>query len=220
MKVYGSATSACTHKVLMVLAEKGAKAELIEVDVLRGEDKRPEHLARMPFGEIPAIVDGGFVLYESRAIIRYLDQRLPGASLTPSDPRQRGLMEQWISVEQSYVSGPVWDLVRAGPVYDIIRQSPAVDLFPPPPSDERVAEARAELKRAFGVLDAALANGPYLAGPRFSLAEVTFLPYLTYLSASGGADLIAEHRHLAEWWERISARPTWRVSGKVLTDVK
>ncbi|MEV0401053.1 glutathione S-transferase N-terminal domain-containing protein [Actinoallomurus sp. NPDC050550] len=131
MRVYGSATSACTHKVLMVFAEKGHEAELVEVDVLRGQDKLPEHVARMPFGEIPVLDDDGFLLYESRAIIRYLDQRLPGPSLTPDDIRLRGLMEQWISVEQSYVSGPVWDLVRAGPVYDIIRRSPAVALFPP-----------------------------------------------------------------------------------------
>jgi glutathione S-transferase len=219
MKLYGSATSACTHKVLMVFAEKGQEAELVEVDVLRGEDKQPEHMARMPFGEIPTLDDDGFVLYESRAIIRYLDQRLPGPSLTPDDPRLHGLMEQWISVEQSYVSGPVWDLVRAGPVYEIIRRSPAVDLFPPRPDDESIAAARAELKRAFGVLDAALATGPYLAGPEFSLAEVTFLPYLTYLSASHGGDLIAERPHLAEWWHRISSRPTWQAVGKVLTSI-
>jgi glutathione S-transferase len=204
MKVYGSATSACTHKVLMVFAEKGHEAELVEVDVLRGEDKQPEHVARMPFGEIPALDDDGFLLYESRAIIRYLDQRLPGPSLTPDDPR---------------LSGPVWDLVRSGPVYEIIRRSPAVDLFPPRPDDESIAGARAELARAFGVLDAALADQPYLAGPEFSLAEVTFLPYLTYLSASGGGDLIAERPHLAAWWDRISARPSWRAVGRVLTSI-
>ncbi|MEV0401052.1 glutathione S-transferase C-terminal domain-containing protein [Actinoallomurus sp. NPDC050550] len=69
------------------------------------------------------------------------------------------------------------------------------------------------------MLDAALADRPYLAGPRFSLAEVTFLPYLTYLVASGGGDLINERPHLAAWWDRISTRPTWRAVGRVLTSV-
>ncbi|WNE94030.1 glutathione S-transferase N-terminal domain-containing protein [Streptomyces luomodiensis] len=216
MKVYGTTTSACTHKVLMVLAEKGCEAELVEVSVLKGEDKSPEHRVRQPFGEIPVLEDDGYLLYESRAIIRYLDQRLPGPSLTPADLRSRGLMEQWISIEQSYVSGPVWELVRSGPVYDVIRNSPGAALMPPPPDAAAITAARAELAQAFDVADARLAEHPYLAGPDFSLAEVTWLPYLQYLFASGGGDLVTQRPHLARWWQQISNRPTWQAVGKVL----
>ncbi|WP_030517774.1 glutathione S-transferase family protein [Nocardia sp. NRRL WC-3656] len=216
MKVYGTATSACTHKVLMVLAEKDQHADLVEVSVLAGHDKSPEHRRRQPFGEIPVLEDDGFVLYESRAIIRYLDRRLPGLSLTPSDIRSHGLMEQWISVEQSYVSGPVWELVRGGPVYDIIRASPGAKYLPPPPDADAVAAARGELATAFDVADAVLADQEFLAGSEFTLAEVTWLPYLQYLVASGGGDLIGARPHLARWWRQISGREAWRRVGRVL----
>ena len=218
MKVYGTATSACTHKVLLVLAEKDHEAELVTVSVLKGEDKSPEHRRRQPFGEIPVLEDDGFLLYESRAIIRYLDQRLRGPSLTPADPRQRGLMEQWISIEQSYVSGPVWELVRGGPVYDIIRRSPAVRLLPPPPDEASLRRARDELAVAFDIADATLARQEYLAGPTFSLAEVTWLPYLQYLFASNGGDLVTERTNLARWWTTVSRRPTWMRVGQVLVE--
>ncbi|MEU4343916.1 glutathione S-transferase N-terminal domain-containing protein [Nocardia sp. NPDC023852] len=216
MKVYGTATSACTHKVLMVLAEKDHQAELIEVSVLKGHDKSPEHRERQPFGEIPVLEDDGFLLYESRAIIRYLDQRLLGPALTPDNLQLRGLMEQWISIEQSYVSGPVWELVRGGPVYEIIRESPAAPLLPPPPDQDAIVAARAALATPFDVADATLARQEFLAGPEFSLAEVTWLPYLQYLVASNGADLIDARPNLARWWREISGRPTWLRVGKVL----
>ncbi|ONI79960.1 hypothetical protein ALI144C_24910 [Actinosynnema sp. ALI-1.44] len=215
MKVYGSAISSVTQKVLMVFAEKGQEPELVEVDPLKGEDKAPEHLARQPFGEIPVLDDDGFVLYESRAIIRYLDQRLPGPSLTPADLRARGLMEQWISVEQCEVSGPVWEIVRAGPVYDILRASDAGGLYPPPPQDAGAA-ARAHLERAFDIVDTALATQEFLAGAEFSLAECTWLPYLNYLFASRHGHLVTDRPNLAAWWQRVSTRPTWQRVGRVL----
>ena len=85
----------------MLLEERQAKAELVVVDVMKGEHKEPAHLARQPFGQIPAFEDGDLRLYESRAILRYLDETLPGTPLTPKDPKGRALMEQWISVETS-----------------------------------------------------------------------------------------------------------------------
>ncbi|MFB9905676.1 glutathione S-transferase family protein [Allokutzneria oryzae] len=220
MKVYGTTTSAATHPVLTVFAEKGHEPELVHVSILGGADKSPENLKRQPFGEVPVLEDDGFLLYESRAIIRYLDRRLSGPSLTPSDAREHGLMEQWISIEQCYVSGPVWTVVRGGPVYDLIRQSPAFRTMPPAPDTAELARARGELARAFDVADRDLAGRAYLAGDQFSLAEVSWLPYLEYLFASHGGDLVLERPNLADWWQRISSRPSWQKVGKVLTDLE
>src|SRR3954451_8131968 len=102
MKVYGHPMSTCTRKVLTTLAEKGHEAEFVMVDIMKGEHKLPAHIARQPFGVIPAIDDDGFVLYESRAIMRYLDEKLSGPRLAPPEPKDRAVMEQWISIEQSY----------------------------------------------------------------------------------------------------------------------
>src|SRR5690349_9913106 len=111
MKLFGNPFSSCTRKALIVLAEKRADATLVSVDLLQGEHKGPAHLARHPFGVIPVLDDDGFVLFESRAILRYLDARLPGPSLTPSGLRDRARMDQWLSVDQSYVAPPIRSLV-------------------------------------------------------------------------------------------------------------
>ncbi|WP_028933379.1 glutathione S-transferase family protein [Pseudonocardia spinosispora] len=219
MKVYGTATSAATHPVLMVLAEKEHEAELVHVSILKGEDKLPEHRRLQPFGEVPVLEDDGFLLYESRAIMRYLDRRLPGIQLSPADPQAWALMEQWISIEQCYVSSPVWEMVRSGPVYDIIRRSVGMEL-PPPPDAAGVAAARSTLATAFDVADTTLGGQQYLAGDTFSLAEVSWLPYLQYLVASNGGDLITERPNLARWWAAISTRPSWARVGHVLEEAE
>src|SRR5579883_1276415 len=73
MKLYGHPISTCTRKVLFTAQEKGHKLELVVVDLAKGEHKSADHLSRQPFGQVPALDDGGFALYESRAIARYLD---------------------------------------------------------------------------------------------------------------------------------------------------
>ena len=70
MRLYGHPLSSCTRKVLVALAEKGEGAELVPIDLFRGEHKAPPHLARHPFGVVPVLDDDGWVLFESRAIIR------------------------------------------------------------------------------------------------------------------------------------------------------
>src|SRR5438128_562767 len=99
MILYGHPGSGCTRKVLTILAEKGIEAPLVLIDMSRGEHKGVEHLARHPFGVIPALAIDGFTMYESRAIVRYLEDRFPSPSLTPTDRRSRAMMEQYLSVE-------------------------------------------------------------------------------------------------------------------------
>ncbi len=71
MKLFGHPLSSCTRKVLVTLSEKGATADFTLVDLFVAEHKAQQHLSRQPFGVIPVLDDDGFVLYESRAIIRY-----------------------------------------------------------------------------------------------------------------------------------------------------
>ncbi|XXX73806.1 glutathione binding-like protein [Sorangium sp. So ce134] len=217
MRVYGMRESTCTQKVLTVLAEKEREAELVEVNVLKGEDKTlPEHLARHPYGEIPVLEDDGFLMYECRAIIRYLDQRLPGVALTPRDLRAFARMEQWISCEQSYFSGPVYDVIRSGPVYEIVWNSPGAVYFPPPPDEPTLLKAKRDTAKAFDVMERTLSIEPYLAGATFSLADIAHMPYINYLIASGGGDFVTSRPGVSAWWERVSSRPSWRKVGKVL----
>lgn len=100
------------HSLPLLLPQSGAEFDLHRVDLQKGEHKQPEHLARQPFGKIPAIEDDGFQLYESRAIARYLNETRGGSKLVPSDPRERALMEQWISLEQGTISPEFWPILR------------------------------------------------------------------------------------------------------------
>lgn len=205
MKLYGHPLSTCTRKVLTTLAEKGHDAEFVLVDILKGEQKKPEYLALHPFGVVPLLQDGDFKLFESRAIIRYLNEVLPGPSLVPATAKGRGLMEQWISIESSCVTPHAMTLIWQLHFNKMMGK----------PSDlGAVEKARGELQRPLDVMDKALASQTYLAGDGFSLAEVCFLPYLDYLVAAQCGDLIKSRAHLGAWWQRVSTRPSWKkVSG-------
>ena len=96
--IYGTPFSTYVRTVRMALEEKHAAYELVDVSVLDGEQKQPAHLARNPFGTVPAFEHDGVTLYETSAIARYVDQAFEGAALTPEDPRQRAHMNQIISV--------------------------------------------------------------------------------------------------------------------------
>ncbi len=205
MKIYGHPMSTCTRKVLMTLAEKGHEAQLVTVDVFKGEQKSDENKARQPFGQIPSIDDDGFVLYESRAIARYLDEKLSGPKLTPADPKAHAKMEQWISVETSNFTPIAMKII-----YQLLFNKMAgkeADM-------KVVGEAKEAIQKPLVILDKALEKDEFLAGS-FSIAEVSFMPYVEYLYASGEGGLVEAHPHVGAWWKRISNRPTWKkVTGK------
>lgn len=198
MKVYGHPASTCTRKVICALTEKGVDYEFVLVDIMKGESKSPEHLARQPFGVVPVLEDDGFVLYESRAILRYLNAKLGG--LAPTDAKDLGVMEQWISVEQSYFSPPAMKAILE------IFFSPMKGTTPDP---KVVEEGKAGAAKALDVLERALAGKQWLAGS-FSIAEITYAPYLQYLFDTGLGDIVKERPNVAAWWSRISERPSWQ----------
>lgn len=199
--VYGHPGSGCTQKVLTILAEKGIEAEVVVIDMSKGEHKAPEHVARQPFGVIPAIQIDGFVMYESRAIVRYIDQRYPDKPLTPVGRRARALMEQFLSVEYSYFSPGIGKIFMNSVVFPMVGA---------PVDAAAIEKGREEVRRVFGVLEAHLAEHAYLAGDRFSLAEVDFLPGLFALKLSKADDVLEDYPHVGDWVSRITARPSWQ----------
>jgi glutathione S-transferase len=202
IKVYGSPRSTCTRKVLTVLHEKVAQFDFELVDLAKREHKSDAHVARHPFGVIPVLEDDGFAMYESRAIIRYLDRKLAGASLTPTEPHAYARMEQFISIEASYFSGPALDLLKV--TWKREGYGP-----------EQVANARPLIERAVAVASHHLASNDYFAGGQFSLADVTWMPYVEGLANTEFKDLVLSSAPFAAWWARVSERPSWRkVSGR------
>jgi len=196
MKIYGHPMSTCTRKVLMTLAETKTPHEFVMVDFAKGEHKQPPHLARQPFGQVPALEDSGLELYESRAICRYINDKVGGA-LVPKDLADRARMEQWISVETSNFTGPVMKFV----FHHILKyeQTPAV-----------LEAAAAQLQTPLAVMDKQLASHPFIAGGSFTLADICFMPYVEYAMMTPAKDLFTKHPHVMAWWNKISEMPTWR----------
>jgi len=203
MKLYGHPLSTCTRKVLTVLAEKNHKADFVLVDILKGENKGEAHLARQPFGQVPALDDDGFMLYESRAICRYLDGKLPGTSLLPSDPKQRALAEQWISVETSNFTPHAMKIIMEAFFGPMAGKEP---------DQAKIEEARKQVERTLNVMEKQLTATPYLAGSQFSIADICFMPYIEYLFAGKQGDMIDGRPHCSKWWKAISDRRSWQIA--------
>jgi glutathione S-transferase len=196
IKIFGHPASTCTRKVLMTLGETNTPFELTVVDFAKGEHKQPAHMSRQPFGQVPAIDDDGFSFYESRAICRYINEKV-GGKVVPADIKGRALMEEWASVETSNFTPHVMKFI-----YHYIfqrAQEPAV-----------LEAATKGLETALGVMDTTLAKSPYLAGPEFTLADIFFMPYIEYAMNTPAKATFAKFPHVSTWWNKVSERATWK----------
>ena len=96
--VYGPAYSTYARTARLALEEKGVDYDLVEVDLLGGAAKASAHLARHPFGKVPAFEHDGFAVYETDVIMRYISAAFPGKDLEPEDAKGRARMAQAISI--------------------------------------------------------------------------------------------------------------------------
>src|SRR5258705_10863734 len=103
--LYGFDGSTYVRTVRMLLAEKGAHYEQVPVNVLKGEPRQPEHIARHPFGKVPVLDHDGFRIIEAGAIMPYLDEGLPGPAFTPDRSKNRARMRMAMSIVDSYGYG-------------------------------------------------------------------------------------------------------------------
>lgn len=201
MKIYGHPMSTCTRKVLTTCVETNTPYELVTLDFAKGDHKQPEHLARHPWGKMPTLDDGGFTMIESRPICRYINDKA-GGNLVPSDLRARAMMDQWTSVEYSYFTPPTMKFVFK-------------HVFQFPQEEATIAAAQKELDQSLPALDAHLAKHAYFAGESFSLADITYMPYVEYAMMTPLKDTFGKHAHFMAWWNRASERPSWRkVAGR------
>jgi glutathione S-transferase len=199
LKIYGLGSSTCTQRVIMSALESGADFEIHPVDIRKGENKKQEHLARQPFGLIPVLDDAGFILYESRAIARYVNDSR-GKKLTPVTPHERGVMEQWISLEQGTITPEV---------SGIVSQRVFNPMMGGKTDDNKVKEHDQKIKLGLDVLDKHLSTNMYCSGNTFSLADIFFMPYFNLLLQTPEAHNLTSRPHIVAWWKRVSARPTW-----------
>ncbi|HVC60825.1 MAG TPA: glutathione S-transferase family protein [Acetobacteraceae bacterium] len=198
--VFGAAYSVYVRAVRLVLHEKGVAYDQVDVDVFAPSGPPAAHLARHPFGRIPAFEHDGFRLYESGAIERYIDAAFDGPKLQPTEPHAQARMNQALGVLDAYCYRTlVWDIfverVRA----------PATGRAP---DEARIAAALPRAETCLRALVEIGGAGPWLAGPMLTLADLHAVPMLVYFRlAPEGAAVIARHPRIAAWLDAMMARP-------------
>jgi glutathione S-transferase len=195
-EIIGSVRSTYTRVVRMVCEEKGIEYALIERP--RGA---PEILAIHPFGKMPVLRHGDFALCESKAIATYLDRNFPGPHVFPSDPRLAALTEQWVSLVNTVIDRT---LIRTY-LYAYIAPKTAGA-----PDREAIEAVMPAVREQLGILNKAVAGTGYLVGDQFTFADINLLPILDRVRlAPEGAEALATASHLAAYYDRHAARPSF-----------
>jgi glutathione S-transferase len=197
--VYGAAYSAYVRGVRLTLIEKGVPYDLVEVDVFGNPADRAAQLARHPFGKIPAFEHAGFRLYESQAIERYVDEAFDGPRLQSADLRCRTRMNQVLGLLDAYVySILVWEVHTER--VEKPRRGIAAD-------EAKIAAGLAKSETCLRALDSIMQEGPWLAGPSLTLADLHAAPMLDYFRlAPEGRAMLDRFPRIAAWFASMSDR--------------
>lgn len=203
MKLYAFPVAPNPTKVRLYLAEKAAAGGRIEIEEVtvnlrESQQKRPEFLARNPFGRLPVLeLEDGTHLIESLAILEYLEECHPEPPMIGSTALERARVRELERIADLGVLVPIGRIVHA-------TNSPLG--FPPSP--EMAAHFRQVLPEALGFLDRRLADGrPFVAGARPSIADCTLQAALQF-GRFGKVEIDASFEHLARWDAAYRERPS------------
>lgn len=197
--VHGIPGSPFVRTVLLALEEKGLPWRLAAIAI--GAQREPGYAAIHPFHKIPTLDHGDFRLYETTAILGYLDRAAPDKPLTPTDTRARARMDQLISIGLCYVtttiSGAISFPCRVAPLLGMTVDASGVEAALP-----AARETMAELGRLLG-------DQPFFAGDALSLADLMLAPHLAFLADfEQGRVLLAAEPNIDAWRARMEMRPS------------
>jgi glutathione S-transferase len=199
--IYGPAYSTYTRTCRLALEEKGADYDLVEVDILSGANTTPEHLARHPFGKVPAFEHDGLELYETDAITRYIDEAFDGLGLQPADAAGRARMAQAINIIGAYAYPAMISQIF---VHRAVRPMTGGTA-----DEDAIAAATPQAETAVAALEKLIDGNAYLAGERLSLADLLLIPVYDYIAQTPeGQNMLAKAPHLQRWWDTVRTRPS------------
>jgi glutathione S-transferase len=201
--IHGIPGSPYVRMPLLACEEKGAPYRLVAMEF--GKTNTPEHLARQPFGRIPYMEHDGFWLYEAQAMIRYIDQVSDGPSLTPADPKAQARMNQVMNIMDWYVMPSISAAIGFNRILKPI--------FGMPVDEAAVAAAVPQAKVCVAALEDLLADKPYFAGDRVSLADLMAVSHLDLLPRSPEGGEIMAGSPLLAWLDRMAQRPSVAKTG-------
>jgi len=200
--LYGFDGSTYVRTVRMLLGEKDAHYEQVPVNVLAGEPRQPDHLARHPFGKVPVLDHDGFRIIETSAIAPYLDEVLPGPSLTPDNPKDRARMRMAMGIVDSYGYGPLVTVAGYHLFADFIGGR----------NEDARRQGIATGKTVLQELMKLRGSDTFLAGDRLSLGDLYLAPICFYVGLTPDAEEVFKVDGFADWWERVQALPSYQTT--------
>ena len=220
--------NANSGKPILTLKEKGVDFVSEFIDMTKFEHHRPEYLAINPLGVIPAATHGGLKLYESTAIMEYVDAAFDGPALRPSNPVARWRMRWWMKWMDEYfapaVSMGAWSRNRARPEMTPEEDTEMKKRIAAIPQKERQLSWTKAIYGAFGpgeleesarkaaygiaLIERRLSQSPWIAGPDYSLADINMFNTTYFLPMREESGVSDERTpHLMEWLRKIYERP-------------
>jgi len=201
MKLYDLKAGLNPRRVRIFLAEKGVTIPVVQVDMMKGENRTPAFLSLNPLGTMPVLeLDDGTILTESMAICRYIEALNPEPNLFGAGALEQAQIEMWTRRAEMELMRPLVDQFRhLNPFWKgRIEQLPDYGVM-----------AQGKAREAMAWFDRELAARPYVAGTRYTVADITAQCALL-LGKGTGLPIPDELENLGRWWAQVSARPTAR----------
>ena len=199
VKVYGVPGSPYVRAVLVGLEEKGAAYDFVAV--AGPQTRQAEHLARHPFGRVPAFWHDGFALYETQAILRYIDGAFAGPALRPRDLKEVARMDQLIGICDWYLFPQVGVTIAFQRIVKPL-------IMGGTPDEAIIAKAIPNAERCYAVI-AGFLHAPFLTGAQVSIADLMIACQMSMLAKTPECQaIIAKHPPLRDWLARMEARPS------------
>lgn len=225
IELYHNDMSVCAQKVRFALAEKKLKWEGRHLNLRAGDQQKPEYLKLNPNAVVPTLVDDGAVIIESTVINEYLDDGYPEPRLRPADSRACARMRLWTKQldEGVHAATSVLSTAIAFRYQKLVKGQEELEKFhrqmPDPAKRERswetitkgvessyFAGAAKRFDKLLADMEAALSEGPWLAGKEFSLADIGYAPYMARLEHLQLQFLWDKRPHVPAWYERLRER--------------
>lgn len=199
MKLYDSKRAPNPRRVRWVMAEKGIEdVEVVNIDIFQGGHKSPEYRAKFGFANVPALeLDDGTGITESLAIARYLESIYPEPNLFGRDPKETALIEMWTRRVEMGLSTPCMLTVRFS--------HPALAAIEPP-DPAHAARQRAQAESMLKVLERRLAESPFIAADRLTMADIVAYTGLDF-ARMVKLEPSPEMANVVRWRDAMRERP-------------
>ena len=200
MKLYNHSQAPNPRRVRIFLAEKGASLPMEEIDLMAGKNRTPEFLAKNPSGGLPVLeLDDGTCIAESVAICRYLEGLHPEPNLMGRNPREQAEIEMWNRrMELELFAGIGQTIRNTHPMFkEQLRQFPDYGEAQRPVVQQRLER-----------MDRELAGRQFIAGDRFTIADITALVAIDIAGRMGNISIPPQLANLSRWHQAVSSRPS------------